>query len=341
MRLPALMSCLFLVCLAAGVSSPALASESGPAFPIFGQVDATFFCDNTEYFNSYVTGQTLVGAHTSVYLVYERPSFDFSLGVYLRRDFGDEQEVSDVLPLFRFRCQMSHYRLLAGVIDSSNNHGLPDALLVRQYGLTEPIEEGLQLKAQYKNLSADAWINWYLLNTPEHREFFAAGIVGEATWPLVSTEVGLRVSHHGGQLYSVGPVSDNYSGMLRLTISDDWAAIDGGFGFVGTLLAARAKQDRSIASNDATGCGADVEVFIAPKGWRIYYGLFVGNNFVVEQGNPLYRTEEAFHRFGLLKVFDIEDLVRVRFQTEGVVVDSKLEYNYSLTIDAFLNFFDR
>ena len=86
--------------------------------------------------------------------------------------------------------------------------------------------------------------------------------------------------------------------MLRWTLSDDWAAIDGGFGFVGTLLGSAVNQDRSLESDNVEG-------------------------------------------FGLLKVFVIEDLVRLRLQTEGVMIDSKLEYNYSLTIDAFLNLFGR
>ena len=341
MRVPAVISYLCLACLATAAPAPAETTGSDAAFPLHVQADASFFCDNTEYHNEYGTGQTLMGAYTSLYLVYERPSFAFSLGCFLRRDFGEEQEVSEALPLFRFSCQRSHYRLLAGVIDSRNNHGLHEAMLVRQYGLIYPVEEGLQILARYKNLSADAWINWYLLNTPEHREFFAGGLYGKATWPLVSAEVGLRVSHHGGQLYEVGPVSDNLSGMVRWTISDTWSTLDAEFGFVGTLLGSLDVPDRDAADGSVKGFGADLEFFIAPKGWRIYYCLFSGHDFIVEQGNPLYRTEEAFHRFGLRKIMVIEDMVRARFQAEGLVIDSDLEYNYSLIIDVFLNLFHR
>jgi len=131
-RLPPLMSYLYLVCQAVGASAPALASNSGLTLPVLLQIDASFFFDNTEYHNPYWTGRTLSGAHTSLYMVYERPSFDLALGAFLQRDFGDEQEVTEAKTFFRFRCKMSHYRLLAGVIDSNNNHGLPDALLVRQ-----------------------------------------------------------------------------------------------------------------------------------------------------------------------------------------------------------------
>lgn len=334
-------SCLLLLCLLGYVSVPYVRAsgygEAAGGIPIYFITDASFYCDNLEYDNPYQVGQTFFGVYASLSLAYVKPNFDLSLGAFLQRNFGDEEEVSKALPLFRFRYRRPHFRLLAGHLDSGYNHGLPEALLAQEYPFVYPVEEGLQVLAQYENLKADAWINWYLLNTPEHREFFAAGVHAEAVWTHLAVDLGFRVSHHGGQLYDAGPVTDNFSGMLRFVLSDEWPALDAEIGVTGTLLGSVDNPDRETSGERTQGFGGEGEVFISPKGWKIYYRIFSGHDFLVEQGEPIYRTQKPLHRFGVRKTFHLDKQVRARFQVEGLIIDSSLEYNYLLVIDVFLN----
>ena len=320
-----------------GTARASVPSSPPPGSPVYLEADATFYCDNLEYENPFSVGRTYLGAYTSLALAYVRPAFDLSLGALVQRDFGDEEEVSRALPLFRFRYRTPWFQLLLGRLHSAGNHSLPEPILARQYPYQYPVEEGLQFLAHQDNLKADLWINWYLLNTPEHREFFAAGFHSQAEWSFVSADLGLRVSHHGGQLHEEGPVSDNFSGMFRLLLSFRWPALDADFGASGTLLGSRDQPDRKHSGQQTRGYGAEGECFFSPGGWKLYYRCFSGEDFFVEQGDPLYRTEKPLHRFGLLKTFQLDNAVRARLQGEGVVIESVLEYNYALVVDVSLD----
>lgn len=313
-----------------------------PGFPVYLHADASFYVNNLEYFNEFDTGKTFFGAETSLYFTVDRPRYDFSLGVFLKRDYGDEDGLSDVLPLFRFRYKTDGCKFILGFIDSRNNHGLPEAMLALQYPFYYPVEEGAQFLARGRHLRADAWINWYLLNTPEHREFFAAGLHTEASWRFVSCELGLRITHHGGQAYNEGLVSNNLSGMLRCTLSEHWDALKADFGLALSAYGSNVLEKGVLAgggNRSITGYGGEAECFFAPWGWKLYYRVYSGDDLIVEQGDPLYRTNKPLHRFGVRKHFSINNTVRSRLQLEGVVIDGDLDYNYLLVVDVFLDLF--
>ncbi len=323
---------------------PGSALEDGqnPGFPIFLHTDASFYVNNLEYFNGFAEGKTFFGAETSLYFTMDRPSFDLSLGVFLKREFGDEDGLSEVLPLFRFRYKTRVASFTLGFLDSRNNHGLPEAILALQYPFYYPVEEGAQILVRYGNFRADAWINWYLLNTPEYREFFATGFHASAAWPFVSCEAGLRLTHHGGQIHESGPVTINLAGMIRCVLSDHWPALNADFGVAGTLYGSVDAEKDALPGGETEklfGCGGEAEAFFAPWGWKLYYRVFFGRDLVVEQGDPFYRTGKPLHRFGLRKSFTIQNLVRTRLQLEGIYVESNFEYNYLVVVDVFLDLF--
>jgi len=328
--------------LALAAAGPASASEEAalPGFPLFLHADASFYANNLEYFNGFAEGKTFFGAETSLYLTVDRPSFDLSLGVFLKREFGEEDGLSEVLPLFRFRYKTRFASFTMGFLDSADNHGLPEAILSQQYPFYYPVEEGAQVLAHTRNLRADLWINWYLLNTPEHREFLASGFHASADWAHVSCEAGLRVSHHGGQIYDVGPVTNNLGGMIRCVLSERWEALDADLGIAGTLYgSADYVKPIGFPTERLYGYGGEAECFVAPWGWKLYYRAFLGKDLRVEQGDPLYRTNKPLHRFGVRKVLSIQNLVRAHLQLEGVYVESRLEYNYLVVVDVFLDLF--
>jgi len=325
-----------------GSAPGAAPPEPDPGFPLLLHADAGFYANNLEYFNPFEDGKTFFGAQTSLYFTVDRPAFDLSLGVFLKREFGDEDALSDVLPLFRFRYKTPWCKLILGFLDSSDNHGLPEALLAQQYPFYYPVEEGAQFLARGRRLRADAWINWYLLNTPEHREFFAAGVHGAGSWRFLSCELGLRITHHGGQEYRNGRVSHDLAGTVRCTLSERWDALDADFG---AALSAYGSQwvEKGVlpggGSQTVAGYGGEAEVFFAPWGWKLYYRLYGGRDLIVEQGDPLYRTGQPMHRFGVRKRLSINHMVRARLQLEGVVIENGFDYNYLVVVDVFLDLF--
>jgi len=125
--------------------------------------------------------------------------------------------------------------------------------------------------------------------------------------------------------------------MIRCVLSKQWSFLDSEIGVSGTLLGSIDNPDRDVSAERTEGYGGEAEIFFSPKGWRFYYRIFSGCDFLVEQGEPLYRTDKPLHRFGLRKTFFWDERVRAHFQTEGVLVDSSLDYNYFLVIDVFLD----
>ena len=271
----------------------------------------------------------------------DRPFWDFSLGVFLKREFGDQDGLSQAWPLFRFRLKTEHARFIFGFLDSSNNHGLPEELVSLQYPFIHPVEEGLQVLAHYGPLKADAWINWYLMNTPDYREFFAAGCRLSGTWQHVSGELAVRMMHHGGQLYESGPLTNNLTAVARVSVFDYWDLLRAKFGVSGSFYGSSVNEMMVYMQLTPTtnGMGGGVECYFAPYGWKLYAEAFFGDNFYSEQGNPLYRTNKPLYRFGLRKSFNYHDILRARFQAEGIMIESNFEYDYLLVIDVFLDFF--
>jgi hypothetical protein len=130
--------------------------------------------------------------------------------------------------------------------------------------------------------------------------------------------------------------------MIRCTLSEHWPALNADFGVALSLYGSGdyRKEDLDGAETQKVlGYGGEAECFFAPWGWKLYYRVFAGDDFIVEQGDPLYRTNKPLHRFGLRKTLSIQNLVQARLQLEGVVVESKLDYNYLLVVDVFLDMF--
>jgi hypothetical protein len=310
-------------------------ANAGDLAPIHIGIQTDFYADNTEYSNRFRKGETLFGAYSLVYLSYCHPRFDLSLGGFYKRDYGDEKGVTDALPLFRFRYLHDWFTYTAGFLDSSNNHGLPDAILIEQYPFIYPVEEGMQFKARYGDLVADVWVNWYLRDTTNHREFFAAGFNTTFCRDIFVLELGGRVSHHGGQIYDTGLVSDSFAGLMSIGCNGRAASTD--LGLALTAMGDIDRPERPSNRNRTEGYGVQGEAFVSPWGWKLYYQIFSGNCFRVEQGDPIYQTEKALHRFGICHEFRLENFVTASLKAEGVSIESNLDYNYSVVITVFLD----
>jgi hypothetical protein len=171
----------------------------------------TFYGDDTEFGGPYRKGETILGGQFQSWIeVSLDQSASILAGVFGDRRSGGEKFLDRIDPILSFRYRVSSGRFIFGTLDTLRRHGLLDPLEVSTLELTRPIESGLQWQIDSKRAAGDLFLNWQKLNTPEHREVFDYG--GTLRVPLpagFSAELQAHGLHHGGQLYDVGPVTNN------------------------------------------------------------------------------------------------------------------------------------
>lgn len=278
------------------------------AHSISAVIDADFYGYNTEYANQWRKGTTHFGNAVSAYLSsesYERLKLD--AGVFLNYYYGSDNPPTEVWPFLRVKFFMEEkFSFSMGSFDTKDRHGMPDIILMRErdfhhqmrwhsdatndyYGMLY----GMKLTFSNRIISYKSWLNWDDLLNDERREFLAYGNNLEAGF-----DFGLRlylktyVSHHGGQ---GGP------GVVR----DNWILSAGAayehrlFGIKAHFFGDRDTPDRSDDSLDSTGAGVLAEVYFKPLPiLKLYTKFWRGENFISEEGNPMYRTDKPFFMFG-------------------------------------------
>ncbi len=68
--------------------------------------------------------------------------------------------------------------------------------------LAMPVETGAQLLARYGGFSAELYLDWQLLETDDHREKFAVGLLTGYSSRYFDGGFQLRLVHYGGQLFT-------------------------------------------------------------------------------------------------------------------------------------------
>src|SRR5690348_6220785 len=106
----------------------------------------TFYGDNTEFFEPYRTGETLLGQQGKSWMEAALgPKTILSAGVFGDfRSTSDQDPFVDVKPLLSFEYHEDGTRLIMGTLDATNRHGFIEPLEVTFLEFTRPIEYGLQ-----------------------------------------------------------------------------------------------------------------------------------------------------------------------------------------------------
>ncbi|KPJ86971.1 MAG: hypothetical protein AMS17_10130 [Spirochaetes bacterium DG_61] len=249
-----------------------------------------FFIDNTEIVSPHRKSETIFGNSLKSYFTfYQSDRLTLMLGLWGILYYGEEEFLSDVKPLASYTYNLHNSFLFTmGVLDNENRHNMFDALLSEQLEYTRQIDYGFQVQLKNEYASLDLWMNWNLLNTPEHREYLNGGINLYVYLSNYVFNLQRYWSHHGGQLYHVGPMLDNYS--LAVGVEKYFPFKKGALHRIGQKVYYLAYDEVGTITSQK-GYGWLGELYISFLTFRVYLDYWNGNDFYTEEGNPLYQHD--------------------------------------------------
>ncbi len=291
-------------------SSPAAGRDStDSSSTFFISADFLSYLNNLEYFNRHREGVLHLGAATSLYATYVPvPALEFSLGLYMRKAFGDEEFLSDIRPYFKGRFTKGVFTLIIGALDAENQHGMLDAVIREQYPYEQGLEEGFQMQFETPSFFADVWMSVYLLNTPKHREHLGFGLYLEKQLGLLSCIGMVYWDHYGGQLYAPenDHVRDNLHGDAGLRFSKEFDKNFEGFGTEIFVLGSNETTDRGDVPWKR-GWGILSRSWVSFFRFETSFLFYKGDDFTTWQGNRMYETNDPYFQLQVKRTGSFPD----------------------------------
>lgn len=317
-------------------------SATSSAQEILWKSDLNFYGDNTEFTGPYRKGETLLGAYFKTFLeVNTGTKTQFYAGVFGDYRSGGDKFL-DVKPILSFRYHTDTSLGILGALQTVDRHGYLEPLEVTTLDFTRPIEYGVQWIENRPRFHADVYLNWQHLNTSESREIFDyGGVLREEATSFASLEAQVHGLHHGGQLFHVGPVTNNVVWGVGLRLHRD-LPLAGASNLAVFSLQSKGKPDPSIDTPTIRGHGTYVRASIAPAG--IVEAFFVwwrGTDFVTNEGDHnygspgldgYYRARRYYQELGLVRRHEIERGIDLDAEVHLQRVDGKIQYSYRLLV---------
>jgi hypothetical protein len=316
-------TCVALACLTPA-PRPALAQA------LIWKSGASFYGDNTEFFNPYRTGETILGAQMQTYLsAAPGPRTEIILGVYGDHRSGRTDFFDEVKPLlgFRYRTQSSLGAL--GTLVTENRHGYIEPLQVTTLEITRPVEYGVQWREEHSWIGGEVFIDWQHLNTRDSREIFDYGLLFHLRpRRFLSLEFQSHGLHHGGQLYDAGqPVANNQVFAFGARLAGTLPVV-GASSLSWFRLTSHGRINPTAASPDR-GQGTYVRGSVMPGGWvELFTIQWWGRDFLSEEGDnsynsrgadpQFYQSRRRYQEYGIARQFSIES---------GVTFDAELRFH--------------
>jgi hypothetical protein len=293
---------------------------------------ATFYGDNTEFFNPYRIGQTILGAQMQTYLSAEPgPRTEVVLGVFSDHRSGRSDFFDEVKPLLGFRYRTATSLGALGSLVTEKRHGYLEPLQVTTLELTRPVEYGGQWREEHGWVGGEIFIDWQHLNTKTSREIFDYGLLLHLR-PLsfLNLEFQSHGLHHGGQLYGAGePVTNNqvFAFGGRATRLFPLVGVTS-LGFFHLTSHGRVRPMEGINPPDQ-GSGTYVRGSVVPLGFvELFTIQWWGRDFLSEEGDnsynsrgtdpSYYRSRRRYQEYGLARQITIES---------GVTLDTELRFH--------------
>lgn len=344
---------LFLLLLLLAPAPPAAAQQQATLL-----ADLAIYGDNTEFFNPFRDGETLLGAAGTVGVdlaLTERATL--RAGLFLNHRYGSARFAEQVRPVISLAVDRGPSRFVFGTLDTvphaftaapdlGGPHGLLPPLQVETLAFTRPHEGGLQWQVAAERLTQDAWINWQRLNTAEHRERFDAGVRGRLALGSDSPfALGyqLHIVHEGGQLHDAGAVNDSAAGGPGVVFEPridyfDAASIET------WVMWSKHVPDRAMAGLTDHGHGVFVRAAARKHGWRGHAIFWTACLWLQAEGDlnygsrrqdgTVFRPTRHYGEIGLSKAL---------YEADGVMLAGSLRlhriekaYNYSFRILAHI-----
>ena len=320
--------------------------------PVDLHLDSAIYVDNAEFDGPFRSGETILGSFQMLFFdIAPAKRTVLRVGVFGLERAGSASAVDHVLPIVALRWGNGRHRFVVGTIDSADRrhlrgpdretpHGLLPALAVETLWFTRAYEAGAQWFVDAGRHQQDAWFDYQMENTPEHREKFDVGAVGRAhlAGPL-ALGYQFHVVHHGGQQFNSGPVSDSYA-------LGPGVILEGPVGSLKAVslelygLAAYDRRDRTDPSGAVRGKAAFLRVTVQTPLWRAHAIAWRGDNFNHEDGDPNYlsrfpdgspfRRVRDYSEAGLARLFPLASGLDFEGSLRLHHVESRFSYSYRL-----------
>ncbi|MGE0352988.1 MAG: hypothetical protein AB7I33_07855 [Gemmatimonadales bacterium] len=314
----------------------------------------TFYADNTEFFNPFRIGETILGAQFSSYLdvgVTRRTSV--RAGLFADHRYGSGEFLDPVKPVISFRYRTETSLGVLGTLETVDRHGYLEPLQVTTLEFTRPVEYGGQWIERRKHVDAEAYLNWQKLNTPTSREVFDYGILLRVR-PVAPLELEYQLHglHHGGQLYSAGvPVTNNVVAAYGARVTHEFPVV-GQSSLAGFYLTSTGEIDPNApAGRPDRGHGTYLRASIHPGGFELFGIYWAGRDFLSNEGDPNYnslgadstffRSRRRYKEIGIVRRARIDGTVdldaefrfhRIDNEQSQAFFGTRWEYSYRLVV---------
>jgi hypothetical protein len=291
----------------------------------------TFYLDNTEFFNPYRTGETLLGGQILSFLSAALgPRTEVVAGFYGNHRSGDSGFLDPFKPILGFRYRTEHSLGVLGTLVTEDRHGYLEPLEGTLFDITRPVEYGVQWREQRPVGGGEVFLNWQRLNTPRGREVFDYGLLLHAD-PAAWLRVALQGHglHHGGQLYSAGePVVNNQVLALGGELHGRLPVV-GLSSFGAFQLLSHGDVDSLPAGRPDHGHGTYLRAAITPGGWLELFAIqWWGRDFVSNEGDANYNSQGSNPAFyhSYRKYQEIGFARRTPIES-GLTLDTELRFH--------------
>jgi hypothetical protein len=334
------------------VSWAAVSPAAAQPLPIDLDALVTFYGDNTEFSNPFREGETLVGAFATVFLE-ARPSDRLAVrgGVFANQRFGSDKGFDQVRPVLALVIGGPRSRLLLGTLetmrrvdgggpDRTGPHGLPPPMQRETLAFERPWEAGVQWVVATPRVTQDAWVHWQRVNTTAQRELFDAGLT--LRWrarPALALRTDAHIVHQGGQLSSVGPVSDSAAAGVGVEVGGPVGRLHR-VSLEGLAIVSRDVPDREQSRQSRTGLGTFVRAAVEDAGWRGHLIVWRADDFVKREGDPhyqslrrdgtRYRGLRDYAEAGVTRTFELAPRSSLEVSARWHRVENDYEYSFRI-----------
>ena len=295
-------------------------------------VDMTFYGDNTEFFNPWREGETLLGTEGRLFLDIDlNDRVTLRAGLFGDHRFGDDDNFEIVRPVLALHLKNDVTRFIIGSIESGTRqvglgpdqlgpHALLPPLQRESLAFSRPDEAGLQWTFDMERFEQDVWINWQRLNTEQNRELFDAGVRGRLGFDLglpAWFSYQFHVVHQGGQLFDSGPVGDSWAGGPGVIVDLPAGVFDRQTAEAHGLVS-RDVPDRVAATDADTGFGLFTRYAAEKGGWRAHFIAWRARDFVKKEGDENYGSLREDGRLTSLRHYFEAGLTRTYYPAAEV-----------------------
>lgn len=313
---------------------------------------AAFYGDNTEFFNPFRDGETIIGAHAIVFgEARTSDTLAIRAGVSANQRFGTTTSFDQVRPVISLVVGSARSRLILGTIDTtrrvygigpdrSGPHAILPPLQVETLAFTRPWEAGMQWIVDTSAIKHESWLNWQRLGTTSQRERFDAGSTSRFKVHRAITIGGdFHVVHDGGQLTDIGAVGESIAGAAGGEIGGPAGRLRR-LALEAYILGSRNVPDRAEPSATRLGFATFLRASAEKSRWRVHAIVYRGDDFITREGDRNYlsirldgtgfRALRDYQEAGVTKLFPLAKDSFLEASLRGHHIEHQFEYSFRI-----------